>query len=42
MQGKFYAKKSTDSVEYPSHVVLFYLPESLSLWLQGWSSVEQA
>ena len=42
MQGKFYAKKGTASVSYPSHAVLFYLPGSLSLWLQGWCSVEQA
>ena len=42
MQGKLYAKKCRESIEYPSHAILFYLPESLSLWLQGWCSVEQA
>lgn len=42
MQGKLYAKKGTESIEYPSHAILFYLPESLSLRLQGWCSVEQA
>ena len=42
MQGKLYAKKGTESIEYPSHAILFYLPESLSLWLQGWCSVDQA
>ena len=39
MQGKLYAKKGTESIEYPSHAILFYLPESLSLWLQGCPSI---